>query len=228
MKMVTKCPAAVFVLVLVLGAALFIRPNAAGAANVGSNKIVKLTQWKCALCGKDFYTFTPEDISGGGYTENRDGNYQQRNWLVFASGGTPIPKCDKGSQSGGGHDFDKNSIARDISPKEVYDLSKDKRLVVLKNRGASLNVRIRTWENPFTKQKGYCFENDGMDMGAPIDPTAASNVYRMTTGERIADMDALGSGGKRLKFNMIYYTNSQETIRGIDLSEKAGYLWFSK
>ena len=210
-----------------LGLTLFVPVSAAGAANVGSNKIVPVTQWKCTLCGLHFYTFAPEDVSGSGYYENKDGVYQQKNWVVFASGGQPIPKCGKGAHSHGGHDFDKNTVVRNISPKEVFDLVKEKKLVVLKARGSSLNVRIRTWENPFSKQKGYCFEGDGMDMAAPIDPTAASNVFRMTTGERIADMNALGSGGRRLKFNMIYYTNSQETLRGIDLSEKAGYLWFS-
>jgi hypothetical protein len=223
MKMFLKCLAVIFV----SGAALFVAAPAADAANVGSNKIVPLTQWKCTLCGLNFYTFAPEDVSGSGYNEHKDGNYQQKNWVVFASGGQPIPKCGKDASSNGGHFFDKNTVVRNVSPKETYDLAKDKKLVVLKSRGSSLSVRIRTWENPFTKQKGYCFDNDGMDMAAPIDPTAASNVYRMTTGERIADMNALGSGDRRLKFNMIYYTSSQETLRGIDLSEKAGYLWFS-
>ena len=211
--------------VFVLAAAPFILAPAADAADSGSEKIVPVIRWKCSQCSTLFHTFAPESLEAKEHNNNKDGAYQQKNWVLFTSNGTSIAKCQRDPSNKGTHLFDKNG-EDNLPPHEVAKLDKDKKLIVLKERGQTLKVKVQNWSNPYSNVKGYCFGGDDMDMAPSIDPSRQSNVWNIKTGERIKDANSPGYDNKQFKWNWIVF-GGFESVKGYDLSSRAANLWYS-
>ena len=201
-KMATKFLAAAFIGVLILGAALFVQPNAAYAADTGDEKVVAIIEYKCLLCNKDFFTFDPDDIDGALKGDFKMVNFQQANWIQFNGGRNPIRKCEK--DPGGAHIMNrKRSFI--VSPKEIYKYASTGSLLAMKSGGAAIKSKLIRWNCYICGRKGWCFQGDDMDQGAPVDFTKKMEVRKFSDNSQIAECKWKGFSGRSHIFHPLNF-----------------------
>ncbi len=74
------------------------------ADDSGDERTIPVTEWKCWICNKQFFTLTLDSINGKDKLQHKDPQYQQANWLRLKDR-NPIPKCAKARD--GAHFFEK-------------------------------------------------------------------------------------------------------------------------
>ena len=215
-KLSTLC-----LVVLVLAAASCL-PSTSWGKDGGDERFVPIIEWQCYTCDKQFFTFDPDDISGGGNNgNNKDMAYQQQNWRLLSNVGTPIPKCSKVKD--GGHFFDKKRTMN-TSPYVIYQRKND--YIVLKN-GGSIKAKLGQWKCVLCGLEGFNFVGDDLDLMGANDLTKPMKLLNMAGGGQIRDCGFKAGNGALYRFHAGIKQLSTENPRSIKVAENLSRLWFS-
>jgi len=175
MKIFLKFLAVVFV----LGTALFIPAQHANAGDSGDEYVVPMIEWNCYGCKWQVFTFDPDDIGGDSKPEHKMTNYQQSNWVNFATGNA-IVKCSKSPD--GAHFFEKKG-ARNTSP---YIIGQRKDAFIVLKSGSAIKATVIKFTCHVCKLEGFAFKGDDLDQfGQNYDIKLVNNLYNMKSDQKV-------------------------------------------
>lgn len=209
MRMFLKC----FTLVFIFGTALIVPASVNAAVEY---RVIPVTEYVCKNCNWQCFTFAPDNIEAEKNNDNKDVNYQQRNWLVFLTG-SPIRKCGKSPD--GAHFFTKRSD-RDTSPYVLSERRED--YIVLKN-GGSIKATVSRFKCVHCSFEGFYFKGDRLHMSCLYSDQMC--VYNMKNKSQIKDCN-WEFEGVRFKVHRFNRTSSGNPS-SMNLLGQIQNLWFS-
>lgn len=193
----------------------------AHASDSGEEKVVPVIQWQCSACGKEAFTFDPDDIGGKTKPDNKVVKYQQENWALLSDTGKPISKCSRSSD--GAHSFDKKQTFN-TSPSTIFQ--RREYYIVLKSGGGGIKAKVQNWRCGLCGVEGYCFLGDDLDQYKMENMFKSANVFNLRTGNRISDCNF-----KSIFFGDIKHHVMKEISSGnpssINLGRDISRMWYS-
>lgn len=215
MKRFWMVPVVVLLLMVV-----FFAPLPACADDSGDERVVPVIRWVCFQCGKEYFTFAPDNIDGKAKTDHKMVNYQQSNWVLLGDPGKSVPKCEKSPD--GAHFFEKKQELN-TSPYIIHELRNY--YIVLKN-GGSLKAKIIKWKCMSCGINGFCFLGDDMDSATSIRFDGVQKVYNMKSGSRINECRLKNYRGDNIKCHMFDFTDKIEP-KSFEIAKSLSNMWYS-
>ncbi|WP_133958765.1 hypothetical protein [Aminivibrio pyruvatiphilus] len=215
MKRFWKFPVMAFIFTALLFGAL-----PAFAKDSGDERVIEVIRWECFVCGKQYFTFAPDDIGGKTKAEHKIPDYQQKNWVMFSDPGKSISKCPKSGDDA--HMFFKKEEFK-TSPYIVHERKND--YVVLKN-GGPIKTKIKKWRCGLCKKDGFCFDGDDMDLWEGLIFKNPQKVFNMGSGSSIPVCNFKLITGEELKCHMVTL-DSAKNYPSIEIAKLMSNLWYS-
>ena len=158
--------------------------NNAAAQDSGEERTIDVTEWQCWLCGKQFFTLTPDDINANTKPQHKEFNFQQATWRILKDGST-IRKCEKAHD--GAHIMLKK---RDFQTSGYIVMTNAERYIVV--RGASaIRTPINVVQCVGCQKTALCFKGDDLDEWGFLSLNKVTNVFAMKSGSKIGSCDKI-------------------------------------
>lgn len=158
--------------------------NNAAAQDSGEERTIDVTEWQCWLCGKQFFTLTPDDINASTKPQHKEFNFQQATWRILKDGST-IRKCEKAHD--GAHIMLKK---RDFQTSGYIVMTNAERYIVV--RGASaIRTPINVVQCVGCQKTALCFKGDDLDEWGFLSLNKVTNVFAMKSGSKIGSCDKI-------------------------------------